>query len=463
MAVNRNLFLKEQIPLLLAKFTFPASLGMAAIAFCNLIDLIFIGKFAGTAALAAVALALPIFMLLSALGNTIGFGGSALWSIETGARNEQKASKIFSNAILLNVIIGISLMVLGLSFLDPILSFINTPVDVYPLAKTYISIYFIASFFVVSLISLNGFIRAEGKPNTAMMAVLLVAISVIVLDSLFIAYMNLGILGAGLAFMGSHLIGLLYMVYHFVFGESDLRFSLKDIKPDLAIMAEILNVGTPSFCRQISVGIMHFVVNFSVVLYAGGMASMYLAITGISLKCMMFILMPVFGVIQGMTPIISFNYGAKEYQRARATIFLAMLFAAGIASVIWGAMIVFPEMTISIFSNDDTVINAGGHVLTVMLMAIPLVAAQTTGAGLFQALKKPIPASIFALIRQVLILVPVILTIPLFWGLQGVWWSIPIADLVAVFVTGVFVFRETVLLRSLQKSTKQVNNFHYQY
>ncbi|MEW5820908.1 MAG: MATE family efflux transporter [Cyanobacteriota bacterium] len=449
MDIDRKLFLEERIGRLLLKFSAPATLGMLAIAICTIADSIFVGQFVGTLGLAATTLALPIFMLFSAISNTIGVGGAAIWSIDMGAKNFERAQKVFGNVLILNFVIGITITSLGLIFLNDILAFLGTPDNVYPYAYTFISFLISGSFFVIFTISTNNFIRAEGKPVTSMLIVFAVALLIIILDTILICIFKMGIMGAALSAISGHLLAFIVISYYFVSGKSKIKITRDTFKPDLSIMKEILNIGMASFLRQFSIGVMHFIVNISVVKYSGVDAGIYLAIVGIGFRIIMFILMPVIGVIQGMQPVIGFNFGAKEYLRAKRAVILAMLGASGIASLAWFVVMIVPSAILAIFSPDADVINYGGNIIRLMICSMPFVAAQTTGAGLYQVLKKPLPANFFAALRQIILLVPIILILPQYFALDGVWYSIPIADFVACIITYVFINREIRWLKNL--------------
>lgn len=451
MDINRKLFLEKNIGPLLFKFSAPAVVAMSAVAFCTIADSIFVGHFIGTTGLAATTLALPIFMFFSAISNTIGIGGAAIWSVDMGAQKFERAQKVFASVILLNIILGLSILAFGLIFLEYILQFLGTPPDVYPMAKVFIGILFITSFFTIFTISTNNFIRAEGKPVTSMVIIFIVAVMIIILDFVFIYLLNFGIKGAALSALIGHAIATAIIAWHFTFGGSQIKIKKENFVFAPAIMIEILKIGAASFLRQFSIAVMHFVVNISVVWYAGLKAGVTLAIVGICFRMIMFILMPVIGVIQGMQPIIGFNYGAGLFSRARKTILLAILGSTCIASLSWMLIMLFPEAVLKIFSRDPELLNNGSHVVRFLICAMPFVAAQTTGAGLFQVLKKPVPASFFAALRQIILLVPIILVVPVFFGLEGVWYSVPIADFLAFFITAIWVIKEINSLESLHK------------
>jgi putative MATE family efflux protein len=455
MDIDRKLFLEENIGVLLFKFTTPAALGMLSIAFASLIDTIFIGKFVGTLALAALALSLPVFMLFSALAATIGIGGSAVWSVDVGAAQYDRADRVFGNVIMMNLLIGFIMFIAGIFFIHPVLSFLATPADVYPFAEGYLRIFFAGSLFIIFVIGMNNFVRAEGNPGIAMMIIVIAVILNIVLDYLFIIIFEWGIEGAALAALLAYSIAFIVMIYHFTLGKSKIKLKRKMFILDFSIIKEIIKIGTASFLRQISIGIMHFLINSSVVWYSGVLAGTYLAIAGISMKCIMFILMPVIGVIQGMQPIIGFNYGARDYIRAKKTIVLAIATAACIASSIWIIIMIFPTEVLSLFSNDKGLIARGENIVRLIILVLPLVAAQTTGAGLFQVLKKPRPANFFAILRQVILLVPLILLLPRFFNLDGVWYAVPLADFIAFLITAIWVIREINLLDKLKDNPEE--------
>lgn len=450
MEIDRKLFLEENIAKLLLKFSTPAVFGMFAIAVATITDSIFVGKLVGTLGLAATTLALPVFMLFSAIAGTIGIGGASVWSVDMGAKNYDRAQRVFGNVIMMNLVVGLLIMILGLSFLDPILAFMKTPENVYPFARIYMGFLFAGSFFTICTISSNNFIRAEGKPLNAMTIIFIAGGLTVILDAVLIYFLDMGIMGAAIASISGHFVAFWVVVHHFTLGKSALKLKKSMFVLDPSIVIEVFKIGMASFLRQFSIGVMHFIVNISVVWYAGLEAGLMLAIVGIAFRVIMFILMPVIGIIQGMQPIVGFNYGAKEYVRAKNTTLIAMLSAFCLALLLWSISFIFPKEVLSIFSNDQHLIDSGANVVRLIICFIPFVAAQTTGAGVFQVLKKPLPANIFAALRQIILLVPLILLLPRFMGLEGVWYAVPIADILAVLITSVWIIKEMKLLDKMQ-------------
>ncbi|MGD9581584.1 MAG: MATE family efflux transporter [Vampirovibrionia bacterium] len=442
MEIDRKLFLEEKVTRLLLKFSTPAVLGMSVIAIATISDSIFVGKLVGTAGLAATTLALPVYMLLSAIAGTIGIGGSSIWSVDMGAKNYDRAERVFGNVMILNFIVGLCIMLFGLLFIDNLLAFMNTPADVYSYAKVYVGFIFLGSFFTICTIGFNNFIRAEGKPVTSMIFVITAGTITVLLDAVLIYYFKMGIKGAAIAAISGHFIVFWFVLYHFTRGNSALKIKKEMFIPDFGIIKEVFLIGMASFLRQFSIGVMHFIINISVVWYSGLKAGIMLAVVGIAFRIIMFILMPVIGIIQGMQPIVGFNYGAKEYLRAKNTTLVAMCVSFTIAFVLWLISFSFPGYVLGIFSNDNELIESGSNIVRLIIFFIPLVAAQTTGAGVFQALKKPLPANFFAALRQIILLVPLILILPRFIGLEGVWYAVPVADLVAVIITFIWIIRE---------------------
>lgn len=450
MEIDRKLFLEENTAKLLLKFSTPAVFGMFAISVATISDSIFVGKFVGTLGLAATTLALPIFMLFSAIAGTIGIGGAAVWSVDMGANNYDRAQRVFGNVIILNLIVGLTMMLLGLLFIDSILAFMHTPVEVFSYAKTYMMFLFAGCFFSICTISSNNFIRAEGKPVNAMLIIFIAGGLTVVLDAILIYFMGMGIKGAAIASISGHFIAFWVIAHHFVLGNSALKLKKEMFVVDFSIIKEIFQIGTASFLRQFSIGVMHFIINISVIWYAGLEAGIMLAVVGIAFRIIMFILMPVIGIIQGMQPIVGFNYGANEFIRAKKTTLIAMLSAFLLALVLWSIAFIFPKEVLSVFSNDSYLIDSGTNIIRLIICFMPLVAAQTTGVGLFQALKKPIPANFFAALRQIILLVPIIIVLPMFLGLEGVWYAVPISDMLAVLISSVWIIRELNLLDKLQ-------------
>lgn len=452
MTVDRELFSKESVGKLLFKFSYPAVIGMVALGFYNISDAIFVGYYAGKEALAAITIILPVIMLIMAISNVIGVGASAIWSVDIGTLHYNRASKVFGNAITLTLIFSALLITMSFLFLDEILRFLSTPTEIYVLAKTYLGILLAGSFFLIFTRSINNFIRAEGSPFLAMSIALIAALGNILLDILFIVFLNLGVMGAAWATVLSHLASSICIFIYLFSGKSKIKVFKENLTLDYPIIKEIANVGMASFLRQISVGIKQYMLNISVVWYAGGESALYLAIVGIALRLTLFSIMPSRGIFMGLQPIIGFNYGAALYKRVSDAIQNADRYATALTIVIWGVLLLFTSQFLSLFTKDPLFVEKGTFIVQVILVALPFIAVQIIASGVFQSLKKPLPANILAITRHCIFLVPFILLLPMYWGLWGVWFAVPLADFTSFLLTRFMLDKQLKHLLCLEQS-----------
>jgi len=299
--------------------------------------------------------------------------------------------------------------------------------------------------------AMSHVIRAEGKPKIAMAAMLISAVLNIILDPIFIFTLNMGIRGAALATVLSQAITSIYILFYFTSGKSLLRISLASLIPEWTILKETVSVGLSAFSRQVAGSVLAVVMNNSLVFYGGDIA---VAVYGIINRLLMVFIMPMFGVNQGFLPIVGYNYGAKKMRRARESVKLASAVTTLIALFSAIIMFFFARQLISIFSDEIELIEPTISALRIVILAIPTIGIQVIASGMFQALGKAIPALFLSLLRQIIILIPLILVIPRFLGINGIWISFPLADLIAFAISLVFYLRELKTFRSSELSAE---------
>jgi len=289
--------------------------------------------------------------------------------------------------------------------------------------------------------SSNNLIRAEGNAKVAMATMLIGAILNIILDPIFIFVFKMGVKGAALATVISKFVSFLYVLTYLYSGKSSIRVKLHHLKPKIHIISEILTVGFASFARHVTGSVVAIVVNNSLRIFGGDMA---LIIVGIVHRVTMFVFMPLFGVVQGMQPIVGFNYGAKKLDRVKETLKLSLITTTVIATFGWLIIELFPFAIIGIFTRDAEIIEKGSTIMRIVISLIPAIGIQIVGAALFQSLGKAVPSLILALLRQVLLFIPLVIILPriLGLGLLGIWIAYPAADILSVVFTVLFLRSE---------------------
>ncbi len=429
----------EKISKLLIKQAVPATIGILVMSINMIVDTIFVGQWIGVLAIAAITVVLPIAFLIASLGMGIGIGGSSIISRALGANDSKKAFLTFGNQISLTLILAIFFVFLGNFFSAPILNLFGAKGDILPIASDYFAVIIYGVPFLAFAMMGNPVIRAEGKPKFAMYAMIIPAVLNVVLDILFIKVFNWGMTGAGLATSISFASIGLFILYFFLSSKSELKIIPKNFKLDFSIVREIVELGGVSVVRQGAISVLMIVLNYSLFTYGGEIS---ISIFGIINRVMMFSLSPVMGVSQGFLPVAGFNIGAKKNKRIIETIKKSILFGSVLGTIVFLAIIIYKEEVIWIFTNDKTLLETTPNAMLIVFLATPIITMQLIGSAYFQAAGKAMPALLLTLLKQGIFLIPLAYILPKFYGVNGVWWSFPIADVLSTIITLWFLKRE---------------------
>ena len=429
----------QKISKLLIKQAVPATIGILVMSLNMIVDTIFVGQWIGVLAIAAITVVLPIAFLISSIGMGIGIGGSSIISRALGANNPEKAFLTFGNQICLTVILAILFVVLGNVFSVPILNLFGAKGEILPIASEYFGVIIYGVPFLAFAMMGNPTIRAEGKPKFAMYAMMVPSVLNILLDILFIKYFNWGMYGAGLATSIAYASCGLYILYFFLSSKSELQIIPKNFKLDFKIVQEIAKLGGVSIVRQGAISILMIVLNYSLYTYGGEIS---IAVFGIINRVMMFALSPVLGVSQGFLPVAGFNIGAKKNDRVKETIKKSIYFGSILGTLVFIGIVIFKEQIIWIFTNDATLLEKTPDAMLVVFLVTPIVTMQLIGSAYFQAAGKAMPALLLTLLKQGIFLIPLAYFLPIYYGIDGVWWSFPIADTLATIITVLVLKRE---------------------
>lgn len=431
---------EESVGKLLWKFSLPAIVGMLVNALYNIIDRIFVGKGVSELAITAITIAFPIMNIIMAFGMLIGIGAAATVSIKLGQQNKNEAEHILGNAFVLIIISSLLVTVFGLAFLEPILRFLGASEEVLPLAKDFTTIILIGVVLQNVGFGLNNLIRSEGNPKIAMITMLMGSILNTIFNPLFIFGMHFGIKGSAAATIVSQSVCSVWVLSYFLGKKSILKLKKENMKLNMHIVNQIFSIGLSPFLMQVAASVINIVLNNDLAIFGGDKA---IAAMGIINSVAMLILMPIFGINQGSQPIIGYNHGAKNYDRVRKTLKLAILAATSICIVGFAVVQLFPKAIINTFSNADIeLINIGSQGLRIFLAMLPIIGFQIVSSNYFQAVGKAKISIFLSLSRQVIVLLPLLLILPKFLNLTGVWMAGPSADFIASLVTGLFLLRE---------------------
>ncbi len=435
----------ENIQRLVLTFSAPAIVGMVAQAVYNLVDRIYLGHAIGSLGIAGTTVAFPVMLLIMAFSMLIGFGATALVSLRLGEQNKAAAEQVLGNALVLFVVEALVLTVVGLVFLDPILALFGASSEVLPLARDYLQIILLGAVIHCLAFGLNAVIRGEGNPRIAMVTMLIGAVLNTILDPIFLFGFGWGMRGAAVATVLSQAVSATWTLGHFLSGRSVLTLHARNLRLRWSICSSIVSIGSPMFAMQLASSAVNGILNNQLRVYGGDLA---ISTMGIIHAIATFIIMPVFGINQGVQPIMGYNYGARQFDRVKKTLLTAILFATAIC--LSGSMVVmlFPSHVIGLFNREDEeLMRLGTHAIRGCLLLFPIVGFQVVSTSYFQAVGKPRQAMWLGLSRQVLLLIPAMMILPRFFGLDGIWMALPTADLGASLWTGLWLFLELGHLR----------------
>lgn len=428
------------VPKLLLKFSVPAIVGMVVNALYNIVDRIFIGNGVGSLGIAGITVSFPVMLVIMAFSMLIGVGANSLIAIRLGQKRNEDAEAILGNAVSLLITISLTITVLGLSLLDPMLKLLGASEQILPYAKDYLQIILLGAVFQSTGMGVNNFIRSEGNPKIAMYSMLIGAVINTVLDPIFIFVFNWGMKGAALATILAQAASAIWVFSYFLKGKSMLKIRRKNLFIQPSLTSNIIALGSAPFAMQLAASLLNFIMNRSLASYGGDIA---ISSMGIVNSIVTMIIMPIFGINQGSQPIIGYNYGAKNYRRVKETYKLAVLYATVIVTLGFLVTRLFPYQLVSLFtSKDQELIAFSIVVIKRYLVFLPVIGFQIVSSNYFQAIGKPKYSAFLGLSRQVLILIPALLILPRFFGLEGVISAGPLADITSSVLTGIFVFLE---------------------
>lgn len=434
----------QSIRSLLVKQAVPASIGILVMSLNILVDTIFVGNWIGPIAIAAINVVLPVSFFIAALGMAIGIGGSSIISRALGANNYEKARTTFGNMLTLTVVISSVMAILGLIFINDLVPAFGGKGDIFEPAKTYYRIVLYGVPLLALCMMGNNVIRAEGAPTHAMIAMMIPSIGNLLLDYLLIFEFNMGMEGAAWATTISYGLCLIYILWFFLSGKSELLCSIKHFMLRWLIVKEIGGLGFVTLARQATTSLLYLILN-NILFELGGASSV--AVFGIIGRMMMFALFPVLGITQGFLPIAGYNYGAKQWSRVREVIFTSIKYACGLGIFIFLCLFFFTREIADVFTDSEQVIEETSTALKLVFLAVPIISIQLIGSAYYQAIGKAIPALLLTLLRMGFILIPLILILPKFYGAFGVWISFPIADISSTIITAYFLWKAMGKLR----------------
>ncbi|MCH5307112.1 MAG: MATE family efflux transporter [Prevotella sp.] len=417
---------------LLTQYALPAIVAMMAASLYNIIDRAFIGQVVGPEAIAGLGITFPFMNLSGAFGAAVGIGASTCISVNLGQRNYKRAEYLLGNTVTLNLIIGFLFMVVCLVFLDPILRFFGASDVTLPYAREFMEIILLGNMITHMYFGMNAVLRAVGKPKQAMFATLFTVGCNIVLVIAFVWWFRWGIRGAAMATITSQTLALCWQMWQFSDQKEILHLKRGIYKLKADLVRNIIAIGVSPFLMNVTSCVIVIFMNNQFVRYGGDMA---VGAFSIAHSMVMMFFMFVMGMNQGMQPIVGYNYGAEKYDRMFRCLWLTIASATSILLVGWALSMLFPNEIVRIFTKDPVLIKLSARGLKIDMLVFFVVGSQAVITNFFQCIGK-VKVSIFlSLSRQLLMLLPMAYIFPLFWQLDGVWYSMPMSDLVAFLMT----------------------------
>lgn len=434
----------EKVGKLLAGQAIPAAIGFMLMSLNMIIDTLFVGQYIGKLAIGAVGIVTPIAFLMSSFGMAIGVGGGSIVSRSLGGKNNQKVQHAFNNQISLTLVIVSLLSILAYIFIEPVLVTFGALGDLKPGSIAYFSIILIGIPFLSLAMMGNSNLRAEGKPKMAMMVLLIPAVLNIFLDYLFISILDYGMEGAAWATSASYIAAFLGVAVFYLLGKGELKIDVKLFKFNFSIIKEIFSVGSVSIVRQGAIGLLTIIINQKLFYYGleeGINGEDAITTYTIVNRVALFAFFPLIGIAQGFVPIAGYNYGAEKYFRVKEAIKISLVYGFFISVFLCGILILTSEYVPMLFSSDAIILKNAHDAIFWVFLATPVVIFQLIGSSYFQALGNGKMALILALSKQLYFIIPLLFIVPVFFGLKGIWYTFPIADILSAAFCSVFLYR----------------------
>jgi putative MATE family efflux protein len=425
---------------LMLKYFVPAFIGVFVNALYNIVDRIFIGQGVGAEALSGISVIFPVMLIMMGFGMLIGIGAGVLVSINLGRRDHQKAERTLGTSFILMLIVSGLIMIIGFAIKKPMLQSFGATAGTFEYANDYLNIILMGVVFQVVGFSLNNIIRAEGSVKTAMYSMLISAGTNLILDPIFIFGLGMGVKGAAWATVISMMVLCVWVIRHFLSTRSVIRLRREQMAIDWQITREIMAIGMAPFAMQIAGSMIQGLLNKRLIEFGGDLA---VGAMGIINSVATMVIMTIVAINMASQPIIGFNYGARAASRVKDALRYSLIAASLVALSAFALIEAMPGILVKMFNSDsqelyDLTVNG----MRIYIIAWPVVGFQVVAGHFFQSVGKAKIAMFLTLLRQVLVLLPLLLFMPGWFGLTGVWAAFPVSDAVSAMVVSVFLVRE---------------------
>ena len=421
----------ESIGKLLMQYAVPAIIAMTASSLYNMVDSIFIGHGVGTMALSALALTFPLMNLGAAFGALVGVGAATLISVKLGQKDYDTAQRVLGNVFVLNILLGLAFTVIVFPFLNPILYFFGGSDETVEYARQFMEIILLGNVVTHLYLGLNAVLRASGHPKQAMYATIATVAINTILAPIFIFMFDWGIRGAAIATVSAQVIALLWQLKQFNNANELLHFRRGIFRLKRKIVFDSLAIGMSPFLMNLAACLIVILINQGLKKYGGDLA---IGAFGIVNRLVFIVVMIVMGLNQGMQPIAGYNFGAKLYDRVNKVLKLTIIYATCVTTFGFLVGMLAPNLVVGIFTSDAELTELSATGLRITVMFFPIIGFQMVTSNLFQSIGMAGKAIFLSLTRQMLILLPCLLILPHFFGVAGVWYSMPVSDLLASLI-----------------------------
>lgn len=466
----------DSVGKLLMRYAIPAIIAMASSSLYHIIDSIFIGHGVGDAAISGMAVTLPIMNIASAFGAMVGVGAAARISIRLGEGNKRAAERILCNAVMLNVVLGISIMLIFLLFLDPILIFFSggeASPETLRYAREFMEIIMFGNIITHLYLGLNEQLRASGYPRKAMYIMLLAMALCTALNPLFIFVFEWGVRGSALATVTAQFVALMIQMHHYTSPKSFLRFRRENFRFDRHIVWNIISIGMAPFLLNLCASLVTRFMNTALLRYggtgaddiitsadfSGDIGDVYVGAYGIMNRVLLLFVMVAQGFNQGMQPIVGYNYGAKQYDRVIKVLKYAIMCATVVTTIAFLIGLFFPYQVAALFVDTSDGVSAHAMAdivsqgLRIAMLVFPFVGFQIIAGGFFQYIGRAPMAMFMSTTRQLLFLLPLLLLLTPEYGAMGAWMAMPIADALSVIIAIILL---TIQIRKFRRMERDM-------
>ncbi|MBO0524247.1 MATE family efflux transporter [Clostridium botulinum] len=447
---NREELINGNMFTLLLKLSIPGIIGMLVIGLYNLCDAIFVGKLVGETALAAVSISSPFTFINNCIAVLIGVGSSSILSRAIGSKDDKIINEILGNLILSVLVLSLVVTILGCLFSENLLRFSGATGEILKSGINYLRIVYVGSFFVNFSQSANMLIRGEGKMKEAMSIMALGAILNIILDPIFIRTLNFGVEGAAIATIIAQIIQALVTFIYFKRNKSIL--SVNKLKFAFDLMPEILSVGGSAAIMQLMYLVQQTALYKLTSIYGG---DEQLVLMGVALRILMFTFIPIWGIGQGLQPIVGMNFGAKKYDRVKDAVKIFSIASTIFIGLLWGFYMLRPRVVLSWFINDKTIIENGYEFFRLMFLTFPVSGLIVMSMTFFQSIGKGGKSALITILKQVILFMPIAIILTKIIGIKGTWLSSSVTDAIVFVLSLVLLAMEFKKLTNINSSENQ--------